>query len=666
MVPTRVSRRYQPLTMVVPQTTAVRIHILNHIPINNNDNDHHHQQTANDNANQQSASSSSVASDAAELANDVSDDRKSLSDVNDAGAAPGRGGDQIIGRRQKQQHRSNNRKGWRRFYNDEHATVYIQYSSSQHYEQSLLTKDGSIFGLYHRILSSKHDINNSNNFSSSTAIRSRENVVDGCSIKEVDDDDGACMLLWVPVILRILPFKRRDDNNNNSSLSFSTSMITNNNNSKDDDDAIQIPNLYIPPCLASTLGFHFFHDNTQQHNTVSNSSIITAYLQPLTKNEIVKASYATIREIGRIPPVPNLICLTNNFDNGANKEETDSLNHGENDNEQVASIMKEEEVALRKFFLYPPSSNNEEQTNNEQHIHPKYRTNNKERRSKPRQRLLTLGSIFAVPSHVVDNHHTTISNNNKVLMGDYEEVDDDGCDVQNVRYYQVVNIQSSSTTVVCKEQLKAYIVSPMTNLTLLPPFSYNANDDNDNGSNLGYNILHPQLDGLLMNGYTWRIPRHSLVTSFLQSIVVAANDGIVSSKSNNDLSTVGDNTTTITRSPPNVSSINSFQTLHPSTNHLVDALYLQGVIPVHSSSSSLDSSSSSSKTCHVCKSSIQHTTQQQVLQISEENYSNNPRIIHVIGQEENYIDACVNEAADISKLLILSYIIVIFLLSAKF
>ena len=116
--------------------------------------------------------------------------------------------------------------------------------------------------------------------------------------------------------------------------------------------------MYIPPCLASTLGIHFIHDTQQQQNNVVSNSISIAYLQPLPKNEIVKASHVTIREIGCLPPVPNLICpLIDDDDtiNGSNNVQGDSSKDGVNvsaNNEQVASM---EEIALRKFFLYPPS-----------------------------------------------------------------------------------------------------------------------------------------------------------------------------------------------------------------------------------------------------------------------------------------------------------------------
>ena len=263
-------------TMVVLQT-AVRIHILNHIPINNN-NDHHHQQTAAAAAANLQSSSTSEALIIADEDCIVSDPTSTSKNVH-VGAV-GRGGDQI-GR--------GRRKGRRRYYNDDHATVYIQYPSSsstddgtttvnnvsQHDDQELLIpmKDGSIFGLYRRI--SGHDDNNHR----SALIHSQEEVVDGC-IK----DDGTCMLLWVPVIVKLLP-PSRDHNNNSFSSTSSTTSISNNTN---DDDAIKIPNLYIPPCLASTLGIHFIHDTQQQQNNVVSNSISIAYLQPLPKNEIVK------------------------------------------------------------------------------------------------------------------------------------------------------------------------------------------------------------------------------------------------------------------------------------------------------------------------------------------------------------------------------------------
>jgi hypothetical protein len=56
-----------------------------------------------------------------------------------------------------------------------------------------------------------------------------------------------------------------------------------------------IPILYIPPCLAATLGLHTLNAN----NTM-------AYLQALHKSEIRIATHVRVQELGRPPPIPSL------------------------------------------------------------------------------------------------------------------------------------------------------------------------------------------------------------------------------------------------------------------------------------------------------------------------------------------------------------------------
>jgi hypothetical protein len=65
---------------------------------------------------------------------------------------------------------------------------------------------------------------------------------------------------------------------------------------------------------------------------------------------------------------------------------------------------------------------------------------------------------------------------------------------------------------------------------------------------------------------------------------------------------------------------------HPSANDIVDALYLNGAIPA------VPSSFSSS---FVRRRVVPHD-------------GTYPRIIHVIGKEENNVRACIDEACDVS------------------
>jgi len=263
-----------------------------------------------------------------------------------------------------------------------------------------------------------------------------------------------------------------------------------------------------------------------------------------------------------------------------------------------------EDIQLQKFFLYPQQSSTSK--DDEQHIHPKYRKNKKPK-PKPRQRLLTLGSIFAVPSY------NDINNSNMMIDNEAEGSRDI---IQNVRYYQVVNIQSSRTdddiskSKTSWKDSMAYIVSPMTNLVLLPSTT---TDDESN--------LHPQLNGTVMAGYTWRIPRPSLVISFLQSIT----DNLVNV--DNESSEIS------------LHGIDSGSIQHPSTNDLADALYLQGVVPAQPLTSKQTA-------CQVCNQDNALAPQTS----STINSDNNPRIIHIIGKEENHIQQCINESSDIMSM----------------
>ena len=462
---------------------------------------------------------------------------------------------------------SRKKKGRRRYINDEHSTVYIDIPSSSSTTDSnnLQFEVGNVYRLTRSI--GHTDCN---------TISNRDDGINECK------EEGQ-PVLWVPVVLRRLPTSKHQTTVNISSVD-------------------EHPNLYIPPCIAATLGLHTFHTKHTNSSTM-------VYLKPIQATDICKASHATLKEIGCPPPEANLVWPVN--DDTA--EDDGSMNASNNLNDTDSRPAEstdlptntKEDIQLQKFFLHPPQPSTA--YDNEQHIHPKYRKNNIQK-SKPRQRLLTLGSIFAVPSY-----GRCDMNNSNIMIDNKEEEEERGV-IKNVRYYQVVNIQSSriddnaSKSTLLNDGM-AYIVSPMTNLILLPS---TANDESN---------LHPQLNGTVMSGHTWRIPRPSLVISFLNSVT-------------DDL-TIGDESSgeSLLHGKDNDSN----QTHHPSTNDLVDALYLQGVVPVQPSTCKQTA-------CRVCD-QVQPPTAS--LPSSIINSENNPRIIHIIGKEDNHIQECINESSDI-------------------
>jgi hypothetical protein len=266
----------------------------------------------------------------------------------------------------------------------------------------------------------------------------------------------------------------------------------------------------------------------------------------------VEASRATVQEIGILPPTPS---FRSRFDTDRKSEIEDGTKeqtHGD------------EEQSLKQFFMHPPKCKKQSSPS------PK---------SKPRQRLLISGSIFA-----------TCSENN------------------NVRFYQVVDIQSSlgqdndiSTT------WRAYSVSPSTHLTLVGSSS----------SNDGQSENHP--------GSTWRLPRPSLVASFLQSLQDARGS----------MEDQIDNQDTMDMEKSGLVP-SSYEICHPSASEVADALYLQ-------------SSSLSTRPCHVCGQS----NTKQIL---------HPRIVNLVGGEDNHVSACVQEASDISKFISYFYVVSLFIL----
>lgn len=393
-------------------------------------------------------------------------------------------------------------------------------------------------------------------------------------------DGSVCLLsskncgvsLVAPVILRNLPGSNAKDRLNGGE--------------SNDDGATNHPQVYVPPCTAATLGMHSFH--TPRY--------LTAFMQRIDDNHqhekqqhqrtavVEEATHVTLREIGLPPPLPSIklpgVHNSNNTD--ATNKETDEGSINYSKPQVLDSDEDEGERELQKYFMYPPKESNS---------HDKTRS----KPPKPSQRLLSLGSIIATPS----------SSSSSLTNGDI---------IRNVRMYQVVDIQSANDEEAhaqsSGQQFKAYHVSPLTRMTLLPPSS--------NGGDGKQSPLHPQLDSVQMiPGHEWRLPRPSLLVSFLQSVRNAMLC------SNN----ISDNSQLATRQPEHQS--NSSTIRHPSAKEVIDTLYLQGVV-----------SSVNTKPCPICdRGTIS----------SPGATSYHSRIVHVVGGEDNHVRGCVAEAADVSE-----------------
>jgi hypothetical protein len=341
--------------------------------------------------------------------------------------------------------------------------------------------------------------------------------------------------------------------------------------------------------------------------------MMMAYLQPLTRQCIVTGSSATIREIGRLSP---LLMMDDTFYNWSdvddvidNVKSSERTNDSDNNKEKGRSKKNngtrrsedDEEKQLRQFFL-SKRYNNKEQRN------PSYQSNCTSRNNssniiwKPRQRLLTVGSIFATPVLT-----TYCDCYNRIFhRGNCKEY------INNIRYYQVVDVTSTQNSVVSGEEgddteMKihnnsedrnrergggeelAYIVSPMTHLTLQPPKEHE--------------------DKLHEIGCTWRLPRPSFTLSYLQS--VHDNNGSSSTKEKLAFGCVSN--------PMSTSKPNTIY--HPSAKSLSDSIYLQGIIV-----GSMMKNNVAFRPSNI-----------------------GPRIVHVIGESENNVRGCIDEAADISE-----------------
>lgn len=475
----------------------------------------------------------------------------------------------------------------RRYASDEHATVYIEpsLSSSNGVISSFLNGGWAACRLI-RTICTRYDDNN-------------------------HSDEGDNLILWAPVILKRLPLhyrpvSRHADDFDQCDLTPSTIGGVNHNNSTINiNDEDQTPTLFIPPCLAATMGLHNLFYTQHQKQPYS----ILAFLQHLPTTEIANASHATLREIGRPPPNPILSWPSTS---STISSDTGSIN---------------EEKQLRNFFLYPSSTTNiagiQTSSSNEgdnAHYTSTCPVTSRATKTKPRQRLLALGSIFAVPSSDRDNMDDDV-----IACETYDKVErvggeeDIGDVIENVRFYQVMDIQCSRQGdgggTIRKpsadgdyaekriQNMMAYIVSPFTQLVLLPPPSESADSDEM--------TTHSHVKGgTMMRGYAWRLPRPSVVIDFLRSVSLkrVANYGTFQFMSN--------------------------VAHHPSAQALADAIYLQGT--------SSSTRSTIQRQCHVCRNKLESTLSYPT------HVDDDPRIIHIIGKEENHIRACVDEAADIS------------------
>lgn len=243
--------------------------------------------------------------------------------------------------------------------------------------------------------------------------------------------------------------------------------------------------VYLSPCLAASLGLHWFQ--IRHKRTSACLEIMNDY------STVVEASHANVKEIGKLPPSPSFSSDFCDEYADSNKQQTKS---------------NEDDAGLKQFFMYPAKLKNQ--------------TSSKALKPKPRQRLLTLGSIFATMSRDENSNH--------------------------VRFYKVVGIQSLiQQEDVPSQHCTAFYVSPSTHLTLAPS-SFENN-----------------------NGLECRLPRPSMGASYLQSIQHAKN---MFSDARGDLvpngfENGGEKTTIF-----DASSVEIVH--HPSTNAVANALYLLG------------------------------------------------------------------------------------------
>jgi hypothetical protein len=242
------------------------------------------------------------------------------------------------------------RGGRRRYINDENATAYIIFSSSSSNSASL-----------YDILRIKKD-------ESSLLVGDGDNGI-VCHLirsgRTANNEDERS--LSTPVIVRKLAFASLPNTNNESSSS-NAALPTHNSSSEDGTTTTIMPSLlpilYIPPCLAATLGLLMLHTtihttndttntNTNNNNNNNNNTIMGGVyycdLQPIQKCEIYIASHVTVRELGKLPPpsvVPSVKYPISILDNN-NNNNVDEDDDGRGSNK----MEKEEERELKHYFF---------------------------------------------------------------------------------------------------------------------------------------------------------------------------------------------------------------------------------------------------------------------------------------------------------------------------
>jgi AAA+ superfamily predicted ATPase len=470
----------------------------------------------------------------------------------------------------------------RGFKHDENATIYITQEDLDiiNSSSSSTDQDDSMLSLSEGMtcrLSNRRKLT-----TTSAAAQERSAVVS-------NGIDGNMMdRLWAPVILRVLSQHHRlqylSSSSNTSSSCAKTKIENGELNTIQSKDALNeqyTPTIFIPPCMSATIGIHWFCRN--------NTQIMLANIQPLPRKCIVEGSSATVREIGCFSPFM-MDNMYNNWDFDTDIITTKRNNSDEKSESNSNNYTTEEEKQLRQFFLSKRVDANAEK---EKHLHPSYRTTNNRPLWKPRQRLVTIGSIFATP--VISTYCDCY--NRMFYRGKCKE------SIDNVRLYQVVDIQSAPKSggscddhdddddmgndsderslLDKSEEELAYIISPFTHLMLQPKQT----DDS----------------GLQEYGYIWRLPRPSFILSYLQSIGNSRSSSSSSTHQN------------VSNLMSKVSKPNAIY--HPSAKSLADAIYLQGVI---------DGTNT----------------------VAAFLPYNGPRIIHVIGESENNVRGCIDEAAD--------------------
>ena len=244
------------------------------------------------------------------------------------------------------------KRGRRRYINDENATAYIIFSSSSSNSASL-----------YDILRIKKD-------ESSLLVGDGDNGI-VCHLirsgRTANNEDERS--LSTPVIVRKLAFASLPNTNNESSSS-NAALPTHNSSSEDGTTTTIMPSLlpilYIPPCLAATLGLLMLHtiihttndttntNNTNNSNNNNNNTIMGGVyycnLQPIQKCEIYIASHVTVRELGKLPPpsvvVPSVKYPISILDNNNNNEDED-----DDDGRGSNKMEKEEERELKHYFF---------------------------------------------------------------------------------------------------------------------------------------------------------------------------------------------------------------------------------------------------------------------------------------------------------------------------